>query len=321
MDFSFIVTVYNMEKYVADCLDSIINQTTTDYDYEVVVVNDGSKDSSLSIIREYENKYPNVIVVDQSNGGLSNARNNGLKVATGRWVWFIDSDDMVERNSLSIIRKFEKEHDAEAIIFSVENFSDEERYIAFDRKNIKGDIYTGRDMIESNDLTCQVPFTIYKRAYLVENNFQMVEGIYHEDLEFSPRTYYGLQSVGVIKDIMYYRRITPNSITHAVNFKKNFDLLIVLNSLALFSEKIPSPDKPYFYNILGRALNNTLYNCAEMDKETKKKFRETLRENIGNIKRLKEAASIKYKIQGYIYCMFPNYIMETYRMLYRLSHL
>ncbi|WP_312695023.1 glycosyltransferase family 2 protein [Caproiciproducens sp.] len=90
---SIIIPVYNVEKYVGKCLSSLVDQTFTDF--EIITVNDGSKDDSLDILRRFEERYDFVKVIDQKNGGIANARNNGLAAARGEYVCFVDSDDYV----------------------------------------------------------------------------------------------------------------------------------------------------------------------------------------------------------------------------------
>ena len=96
---SVIVPVYNVEKYLNKCLDSLINQTFNDF--EIIIINDGSPDDSKQIIEKYKSKYNDFIkVINQSNQGLSASRNNGLKIASGAYIMFADSDDYLELNML-----------------------------------------------------------------------------------------------------------------------------------------------------------------------------------------------------------------------------
>lgn len=94
---SVIVPMYNVEKYIDECLNSLVNQTLKDM--EVIVVNDGSSDNSVNIVEGYVKKYPDIVkLVHKENGGLSDARNFGVKYATGKYIGFLDSDDYIEYN-------------------------------------------------------------------------------------------------------------------------------------------------------------------------------------------------------------------------------
>ena len=102
---SLIVPVYNVEDFVARCLNSLLEQNMSYEDYEIIIVNDGSTDSSLEIIQPYLEKYPNCKLIDKPNGGLSSARNAGLNVALGEYIWFVDSDDFIMPNLLDDLYK------------------------------------------------------------------------------------------------------------------------------------------------------------------------------------------------------------------------
>ena len=101
MKFSIIIPVYNVEKYLKKCLTSIVQQNFNDY--ELILVDDGSTDMSGKICDEFEEKYNNIIVMHISNSGVSNARNKGLEIARGEYIWFVDSDDYVEPEALKIL--------------------------------------------------------------------------------------------------------------------------------------------------------------------------------------------------------------------------
>ena len=90
---SIVVAVYNVEKYVSKCIESILKQTFTDF--ELLLVNDGSKDSSLSILKEYALKDSRIDIIDKPNGGLSDARNTGMRKAQGKYIYFVDGDDFI----------------------------------------------------------------------------------------------------------------------------------------------------------------------------------------------------------------------------------
>lgn len=97
---SLVIPMYNVELYIEKCLNSCINQDLSSNEYEIIIVNDGSKDTSLSRAEAIARKHNNIKIISQENGGLSSARNTGLKNAKGEYIWFIDSDDWIEPNVL-----------------------------------------------------------------------------------------------------------------------------------------------------------------------------------------------------------------------------
>ncbi len=116
MFLSIIIPCYNAERWVARCLDSILNQGVDDM--EIIAVNDGSKDGTLSVLREYENLHPSIIkVVDKSNGGAASARNKGLDIAQGKYVMFVDADDQIVENTLKYTIDEARKQDTTDVIY------------------------------------------------------------------------------------------------------------------------------------------------------------------------------------------------------------
>lgn len=124
MFLSFIVPVYNAERYLGECLDSLLNQDIEKDDYEIVCVNDGSKDGSPALLREYAEKYPNIVILNKENGGVVSARNAGMKIARGDYIWFVDSDDFIRENILSRLRRKAEESNCDRLIVGGYEFTD-----------------------------------------------------------------------------------------------------------------------------------------------------------------------------------------------------
>lgn len=104
MFLSVIIPVYNAETYIGQCLTSLLEQDLPKEDYEILCVNDGSKDGSLTVLRSFEAKHPNIRIIDKENGGVTTARNAGLAAAAGDYIWFVDSDDLVKSGCLSRLK-------------------------------------------------------------------------------------------------------------------------------------------------------------------------------------------------------------------------
>ena len=131
LDFSVIMAVYNVEDYLGEAIDSLINQTLSfEENIELILVDDGSPDNSLEICHEYQRRYPNnIIVLPKENGGVSTARNLGLKHATGKYINFMDSDDLISPNTFKEAKDFFTKHSADdydVITFPVEFFESHE---------------------------------------------------------------------------------------------------------------------------------------------------------------------------------------------------
>ncbi len=114
---SIIVPVYNVEKYLRDCLDSLLMQDLSTDEYEIICVDDGSKDSSPAILDEYAENHANIRVIHKQNGGVSSARNVGIEAAKGEYLWFVDSDDCIMPNCLGQLCQIAKEHHPQWIRF------------------------------------------------------------------------------------------------------------------------------------------------------------------------------------------------------------
>lgn len=117
MKLSVVTPVYNVEKYLGKCLDSLLSQGLSPGEYEIIVVNDGSTDSSLQIAEHYRSVHDNIIVLSQANQGISVARNAGLEIARGDYVYFIDPDDFLLKNSLGRLVELAYRHDADMVTF------------------------------------------------------------------------------------------------------------------------------------------------------------------------------------------------------------
>lgn len=186
MKISVIIPVYNVEKYLGECLGSVAGQTFTDY--ELILVDDGSTDSSPAIMQRYALSDVRIHIVSQSNKGVSAARNYGLSVAQGDYILFVDSDDTILPDTLEHLWYHAQETDADIVLGNVWMYNlDGSKYKIFSRpawidqqKLVRGDLLYAALMP-----TFSFPSVVYlyftKRNFLLENNLRMKEGIVHED--------------------------------------------------------------------------------------------------------------------------------------------
>ncbi len=246
MKFSIIVPIYNVEEYLNKCIESITGQPFDDY--EVICVNDGSTDNSRVILTKWESKHSQIKVIDRENGGLSAARNTGLKAAQGDYVLFVDSDDWIDPSTLN--RLEEECTDEDMICFACRRTNDD----SYDR--LPSEQSTGWDYYNRHALEARkVPFVCvwqrcYRREFLIENNLYFREGILHEDNEFTPRACLFAKSVKVIPDVLYNYRVRPGSIMTTRGLRSKESLIILSNELSKFFAKHEDINRTTIYQAL-----------------------------------------------------------------------
>lgn len=151
---SIIIPVYKVEKYIEKCLNSIFSNNINLSLCEVIVVNDGTPDNSMSIVDAYGAKYSNLKVINQANQGLSMARNNGIAMAKGQYVWCVDSDDWISHDCLNLIIRHISESNSDMFavgLMSVEEKSGKSTYVPFSRNTIKCINCRGKDFLFDNN--------------------------------------------------------------------------------------------------------------------------------------------------------------------------
>lgn len=239
--FSLILPVYNVERYLSKCLNSCISQNIPSTEYEIIVVIDGSPDNSLNIALTYKKKYNNIIIVEKTNGGLSDARNMGLKIATGEYVWFIDSDDYIESNILYDIYKEFKSDSLDCIWIKWRNVDENDCLIPFYERVINNEMtntMTGYLFME-NVLETYLPAWsfIYKREFLLTNKLQFSEGMYYEDADFAYRSIPLLNRIKLYNNVCYNYLYREGSIISNTNMDKFIDICNNAQTAYLFYKK------------------------------------------------------------------------------------
>lgn len=224
--FSIVIPVYNVENYLNKCLDSILNQTYKDY--EVIIVNDGSTDNSLSIIENYESKFKNIDIINQENRGLSVARNEGIKKVNGEYFILIDSDDYIENNLLEELNKSIK-NTPDLVRFQMRTVEEKEK---IDYKEESFNNLNGKDafnIISKYHFVEPACCYLYKTDYFKNNEFEFKKGLYHEDFGLIPLVIVKADIVNSISFIGYNYIQRKNSIMNTEDYmkikKKAFDTI------------------------------------------------------------------------------------------------
>lgn len=271
--YSFIVPVYNTSKYLKKCLDSLAGQNFKDF--EIIIVNDGSTDNSKNIISEYEEKYNNIKVINQKNGGLSVARNNGVKEATGKYLIFIDSDDYVETN---LLKEVDNEiDDSEVLRFQVitedEDGGNVKAYNEEPFNEMKG--YDAFKYISEYHFVEPAWCYVYKTDYYLKNKFSFKKDVYHEDFGLIPYVIYKARKVKSIDYVGYHYVQRNGSIMNNNDYKKTvkkaFDMLEQYKTLRLFSKNIGKKNN-YDDYYLSYISNSVIVKARELKKDERKVY-------------------------------------------------
>lgn len=220
---SVIVPVYNVEKYLANCLDTLVNQTLKDI--EIIVVNDGATDSSPEIIKEYADKYSNIVALDKPNGGLSDARNYGLPYARGEYVGYVDSDDYVDYDMYELLYNKAKEGDYDVVecdlhhVFPDGSIDTEIGERITDKKEM---LMMGRSVVWNK---------IYKRHWLLETGVIFPKGRIYEDVEFFCKLVPSIRTYAYVDAASIYYVQRGDSINNKQSLK-TLDIIKILTHIA-----------------------------------------------------------------------------------------
>lgn len=255
--FSIIVPIYNVERYLEQCIESVLAQ---DYhNYELILVDDGSPDNSIDICVKYAKKYKNIVFIHKTNGGLSDARNAGIQIARGEYLMFLDSDDYWDgKNILSEISNIIFHNQPDLIIYDMAYYYDKEGKIESyfsSREGLKNDylndfyVLTQRNIYRPS--ACN---KIVKRNFIIENNLLFKFGTSHEDLDWSFDLAQKVKSYFLYNKPFYiYRTRRKGSITEFVKVKNTEDLLdIGIRKI----KQLKKTNKSFLYNGLKQYILN-----------------------------------------------------------------
>lgn len=232
---SVVLPVYNVADYLRKCLDSLVNQTFKDF--EVICVNDGSTDLSLSILDGYALTDSRFKIVNQENQGLSGARNTGIEHVQGEYVLFVDSDDWLEENALKELYNHVKVFNSDISMFKFKNYYEDTSEFSegpfTNLECIDPSFFTGNfsyyDVLDIIFKISHAPFNkLYKTSFLKDIDAKFLHGSYYEDLEFFYKVFLKAKKVSVLPEFLYFYRIRDNSIS-TTGDEGSFDIFNILD--------------------------------------------------------------------------------------------
>ena len=290
---SVIIPAYNSENFIEESIDSVLRQTYTDF--EIIVVNDGSTDNTLSILKGYEEKYSNITIINKENGGQGLARNLALTQASGEYILFLDADDFIEPVTLEVsLRKIEQQQ-SDFLMFDWKYFKEkggQKTYLYTNKdENFHNSYLLGEECL--NLLNMSSYYTVnklYSRKFLSENDIKYGEGYLYEDIPFWVKAVLRAKKVSLLHSPLYNIRISQSSVTktkHCTNLHADSYVIATRNTLALLEEST-SPKLYYLYNYL---IPRFILYCKV---RTPKAYRKTFRSEFVNA--MAGAKAVEYEV-------------------------
>ena len=269
--------MYNAEKYIGICLDSILDSNLLKEEYEIVIVNDGSQDKSPEIAQDYASKYSNVTYLTQENQGQSTARNYGIKTCQGEYVWCVDADDKLISEQLpKIVGALDRYKNLDILAVQLQNVTEEGKYLDIECTQPLVEhnrIISGVEAVISGYIPSSVCALIARRELFIENNVFFVKGITHQDVELTYRLMPHAKFV-MFSDIIPYLYIYhPNSTSKSLVLEKKIkyikdDIYIIksFQKLALSFKQ----DNLLLYKVIYNQSQNVLFSLVYSLYENKK---------------------------------------------------
>lgn len=323
MRFSVVVPIYNVEKYLNQCVDSILSQSYTDF--ELILVDDGSTDSSPEICDAYAERDDRIKVVHKKNGGLSDARNTGIKIAQGEYLLFLDSDDywggteVLESINAALI-----DNPVEIVQFGrMKLLQGENRIVPGQPRDLArySGVSTDRIialLVESGKLSIQAGYMALSRNFLVDNALYFKPGIKTEDLEWAIRLYLCNPSWAFLDKCFYvYRANREGSITSSIDYRHLCDYCWILETSVM---RVLQGDDTLKYPLMSYLMYHCLIAIAltyrvNPPKNQKKELRTRLK-TIADEKITRYTLNKKVRIAAYVYRVAGFSVMAKVLGLY-----
>lgn len=288
---SVIVPLYNTEDYVGEALDSVLRQTMPDF--EVIVINDGSTDNGLAVVEEMARQDSRVRVFSQANQGLSISRNVGIGHARGEFIYFFDSDDLLEPRAFEILYNECVENALDFVFFDADSFVDRgcslkeidyERNIELEAKVCKGPDVLMK-LLKENSYRAPVWMNLIRASFLRKAGLDFYPKIIHEDELFTVKLFLNADRVGYMPYILIHRRMRLNSImTQNITWKNIHGYTAVVRELMSYRGRVDKYRQKIIDVFLNRTVNAVL----------KKSNRLTLKKKMRILRESCKGGSLKY---------------------------
>lgn len=282
---SVVIPIYNVEKYLDICLDSIVNQTLKDI--EIICINDGSTDKSLDILNEYATKDDRITVISQKNQGHAVATNKGMDLTTGKYLYLMDSDDKIELDTLEKTYNIAEEKDVDFVLFQAINYDESEnRYYKTENysmttisKKVKGEIFNYKDLGLSAFIISVTPWTkLYRRDFIVNCGARFPEGLIFEDNVFFWDMFFSAKRIYFLEEYLFTRRWHNDSSTKAGD-KRFIDSLTVNDLVIDVFKKHDVFNEENRIKLYNRKIKTGFNRYTQIKDEYKELYYEAMKEN------------------------------------------
>lgn len=316
---SVVVPIYNVEKYLAKCIESIIAQTYNNL--EIILVDDGSTDNCGKICDDYAKKDQRIKVIHKANGGLSDARNAGIEAAKGYYIGFVDSDDYINVNMYERLSNIIKTDDSKIAVCNFSLVYEEMRKNIFDNNDFSANylLIDNKDKLLKYSMKNNYDtFTVaWNKLYLRElfNDIRYPKGKIHEDVFTTYKLLYKAQKISYTKDAMYYYLQRETSITKQKFSEKRLHQLDALQEQLEFYQVKKEQEmwditlfyyKLFLIHMLSEVEKNTKLKKDMMD-SYKKFYNEQIKKYLGN-----SCIQFKKKVGYWLYYKFPKFYLWIY---------
>ncbi len=280
---SVIIPVYNVEKYLSECTNSVLAQTYENY--EIILVDDGSTDSSGKICDEYAEKKDKITVIHKANGGLSDARNTGLTLSKGEYIYFLDSDDYIIPEAFEELIESIKKDDSDFVFFDAKSFEDETKGYDIEQRYIRKNKYkTSKgekvlfELLNNKEYHSSVPLCFIKKEFLEKEKLDFFTGIFYEDTIFTYKLFMSAASVAYCPQPLYHRRYRKASIMTNKKSKSYFDSICkVYEDVLSFSKKENKLNSAVAIKYIVRCAFNIFNNYEALSGKDKKECKMQLK--------------------------------------------
>ena len=291
---SVIVPVYNTEKYLRKCLESVLFQTLKEI--EIILINDGSKDNSHLICEEYRKRDKRIIYVNKKNEGCSATRNIGISMAKGEYIAFVDSDDFIEKDMYKIMYDKAKEDNLDILICGIKLLDENYKFLRGITPKKQSKLIDYQKSGEGNCFNSQSN-KLYKKSFILKNNiFFPISTHMGEDLFFNIKAFYFTKKIDIIEGLYYNYYNNLSSVTH--NLNKKFEIFITLHEIFNFFKEV---EREKYIDIFNEFLIYSGISCMygtieDLRIQKDKNWKEVLRLSEKNIRQFENNFTFKQKI-------------------------